>query len=131
MDSVPTRGKRPFPNKLAEAQWVLEQLPERYGAEARTKYDGLSAADRQDPLAVADMCVNIMSVARPTRDLLKDGPLSEFVGFVDGGGRRPSGLNNRNSQGQQLQGDQQQHRWRHGSASKSSVRDKYWSVEWW
>ena len=64
-----------------------------YGSEARTKYDGLSAADKADPLAVADMCVNIMSVARPPRDLLKEGPLREFIGFVDSSGRRPSGLN--------------------------------------
>ena len=49
-------------------------MPEKFGGEARTKYDGLPAAEKEDPLAVADVCVNIMLIAH----LLKEGPLSEF-----------------------------------------------------
>ena len=39
--------KRPFASKLDESQWVLEQLPERYGAEARGKFAALSGTLRR------------------------------------------------------------------------------------
>ena len=37
--------KRPFASKIDESEWVLAQLPERYGAEARGKYAAMSASD--------------------------------------------------------------------------------------
>ena len=59
--------KRPFASKLDESKWVLDQLPEKYGAEARTKFEKLAPADQEDPHAVAEMCVDVMATARTTR----------------------------------------------------------------
>ena len=88
--------KRPFANKVDESEWVLSQLPERYGAEGRGKFAALSATEKGDPSIVAGMCVDLMAAARPTRSLLKEGPLAEFIGIIDtgGAGRRPKDLRN-------------------------------------
>ena len=94
--------ERPFPNREAMSLWVVQQAPDDVATEARLMFEGLTAAQKADPHAVAAAVVDVMAKAKKPLDLLKESALGEFIGTVDdggGGGRRPAGLRDATQRG--------------------------------
>ena len=93
-NDIPFLSRKPTEEWISE--WVINQAPREHAIEVRGMYNRLSDAEKKDSHAVAAKVIDIIAAAVDPLLALKEGlrkaGVNEFIGIVDGPGRRPHGM---------------------------------------